>query len=327
MHGYIGPFLGQNRLHLPHKELVYAASNSDLVFIGTSLRLDTSLHNPVTGKGYYSADIKAEKVLKGHSQQTAISLKWHPMTTGYKVGSRHVFFVKLRQETPLVLKELYLFEPHIPLARIYGAMDGGRDVTLEAISFLCGLSSKLPDNFSSSLLLEIKEPGWSRQNTAILLAYELSQAACLPALIFAIKSKTDKKPLAIYSACLLDGQSGASAALWSFDNQPSPIPYKTHMMFDAIAAAGSLASIGPLREFGDNNPDQRVSCAFAIRAISADLAPPIIRAWLADQKHKNMVELVREPFEKSRAVILSTDQLLRAALEGRAPLSELSNRH
>ena len=315
---YDGAYLGTvtHRFEKPSREVAAAVQNADLVFVGTTGRLDASHFNGSTGQGGYTGDVVPDQMMKGSFSQPFLTLTWHPSATGLEAGSRHIFFVKRRQDTLEVLKEIYIHKPDFPCCRTYGLMDGGTTITLDAIKFFVSPQSGLPRGHNDRLLNELREESVHRQATAVLLAYETSRRECLPALLYAVAHRKEDYLVAVFTACTLDGENGAKTALGLLDVPASRSPMSKMAVFDAIATAGNPASVGPLKQLGDERAEYRVSCAFAIRQISVERSAPIIRAWLADHKQDGMTETLSNRWARRSC---SIESLLDAALQGKNP--------
>ena len=313
---FVGPYLGNALGSVrPPREVATAVKDADLVFVGRTTRLDTSGYNGVTGVGDYVADLASEQVLKGTFSGAFITLKWHPNTTGFQVGSKHIFFVKRKENTSEVLKEIFVHEPQTyPCCRTYGAMDGGTGITLDALSFFVSPLHDLPAGFGDRLLSEVKEDHSQWQATAVFLGYEVSRRECLPALLYAVENFKDYWLIAVYASCILDGEQGAKVALGVLDHPSSLSAGMKARVFDAIAKAANPAAVGPLKRLGDEQPLYRVSCAFAIRQLSSAQLPAIIKAWLADHKHDGKVETVSTGYYQNT---YSVESLLNDALQGK----------
>jgi hypothetical protein len=315
---YDGPYLGTvtHRFEKPSCEVASAVQNADLVFIGTTRKLDTSNYDGITGQGSYIGDIVPDQMMKGSFSQPFLTLTWHPSATSLEAGSRHIFFVKRRQDTLEVLKEIYIHKPGFPCCRTYGLMDGGTTVTLDTIKFFVSPRKGLPKGYAGRLLHELEEESVHRQATAVLLAYEASRKECLPALLYAVAHRKENYLVAVFTACQLNGEAGSKTAMGLLDVPSSRSPMSKMAVFDAIATAGNPASVGPLKQLGDARPEYRVSCAFTIRQISAGQAAPIIKAWLADHKQDGVTETLPNRWLRRSA---SVESLLNLALQGKNP--------
>lgn len=319
--GYEGPYLGAGtpRFYEPKREIAAAALAADFVFIGTTRSLDTS-HYEGIGRGYYTGEIVPEKMLKSSAAEPLLELAWQPSATGIEAGSRHVFFVKREDGKLKVVKEIFIHEGTYPCCRAYGAMDGGTEVTLDAIAYLAAPEAGMPTGHKERLLAEMQERSVHRQGTAVYLANETRSAECLPGLEYAVANRTEFYPTAIYVSCLIDGAQGAKTALGLLDVPVERNRNETLAIYDAIARAGNAASVGPLKELGDARPEQRVSCAFAIAMIAPERVGPIVKGWIADGKHKGRSEVVSADWWDNSTY--PVDVLLKAAAEGKNPLSE-----
>jgi len=200
-------------------------------------------------------------------------------------------------------------------------MDGGTSITLGAIEYLVAPEKSLPNNYCDLLLNELGQTSTHRQATAVYLANEVDHVGCLPALLHAIKNRSAHYPVAICAACRVDGERGAEAALLLLGMVPAHSVIRHNLViFDAITAAKNPASIKRLEILGNEKPEYRVSCAFAIRVISEKLAGPIIQKWLADELDDGMRETLSSDRWDKRE--FSVDELLRAALAGQNPLAK-----
>jgi len=151
-----------------------AAQNADLIFIGTTKRLDTSAYER-PGHGHYSGDFIPEQTIKGSVAEPALTLTWDPSATGLDLGSKHIFLVKRRQGTLEVLKEIYIHMEGFPCCRTYGAMDGGTTITLDAISYLVSPKAGLPAGYNDRLLYELKQESVYRQATAVTSLHAMKE--------------------------------------------------------------------------------------------------------------------------------------------------------
>ena len=304
------PFVPEGRHRFrPHAPVVAdAVRASDIIFTAVTTKLDLSQYHD--GKGTYSGTVTPQTLLKGRLEKAELNLVWEPSATGIEPGSNHIFFVRTRDGGFDVVKEIFVHKPPYLCCRTYGVYDGGTQATLQSIRLLVAPSEALPD-YAATLTADLKQDSGQRQATAVMLACETLRPECLAPLLFAISNHVDHYIHAVYGACRLDGEQGASAALALLLAGHAG----EHLIFDAIGAAKNPKSVPILDQFGTDHPDYRVSCAFAIREIEPSKLADAIRRWRADGKHK---ELVHE-FRLDNGwfpVSLSADTLLEHALTG-----------
>jgi hypothetical protein len=306
--------------------LADAVRASDIIFTAVTTKVDLSQYHD--GKGSYSGTVTPRTFLKGRLAKAELNLVWEPSATGIEPGSNHVFFVRSRDGRFDVVKEIYVHKAPYLCSRTYWVYDGGTEATIQSIRLLVAPAEPLPD-YAATLIADLKQDSGQRQATAVMLACETLRPECLAPLLFAVSNHVAKYIHAVYGACRLDGEQGASAALALLlvgqgadvereGESVAPaalLAADERLVFDAISAAKNPKSVPILDQFGTDHPDYRVSCAFAIREIEPSKLPDAIRRWRADGKHKELTH----DFRLNNGwfpVSLSADTLLEHALTG-----------
>lgn len=306
------PFVSEGRTRFqPFSPMLSdAVRAADVIFTGVTSQLDLSQYHGI-GRGTYSGTVTPQKFLKGRLDQRDVKLAWEPSATGIEPGSNHIFFVRVRDSEHNVVKEIFVHESPYMCSRTYWVYDGGTEATLQTIRLLVTPSESIPQ-YPQTLLADLSQPAVQRQATAVMLACEALRPECLDPLLYAITNHVEHYFQAVYGACRLDGARGASAAL----GQISLHPNEQAEIFAPIAAAKNSRSVPVLERFGDEHPDCRVSCAFAIREIDASHLAEIIHRWRADGKHSHIVHTFFRS-ESSPRDRFTADDLLTNALTGK----------
>jgi hypothetical protein len=307
--GHSQPFVPEIRHFSPHqKMLADAVRSADVIFSGVTTEIDLSKYEGI-GKGTYSGTVTPTTFYKGKLEKDCLSLRWEPSATGIEQGSNHLFFIRSEAGNLKVIKEIFVHKSPSSWARTYGAYDGGTEATLQSIRLLVQPSDPAA-NYAATLLADLKQPAVHRQATAVRLACETLRPECLDPLLHAITHHVEDFEHAIFGACRLDGRQGTTKALKLLD----VLPEAQSLIFDAIASAKSSESIAILVKFGTENPEYRVSSAFAIREIDTSGLPEILRRWREDRKHSALTHTFYRVGWRSDS--FSADDLLDKALSG-----------
>jgi hypothetical protein len=301
------PFISELRRFTPHKTMLAdAVRSADVIFSGVTTELDLSKYRGI-GDGTYSGTVTPKIFYKGKLESESMRLRWEPSATGIEPGSNHLFFIRSDAGDSKVIKEIFVHEQPYMCCRTYWVHDGGTKATLQSVRLLVRPSDPVED-YSETLLADLKQPAVQRQATAVMLACETMRPECLEPLLYAVTNRVEDFEHAIFGACRLDGFKGTTKALTLLATHPEDQP----LIFAAIASAKSPESIAILAKFGTVNPEYRVSCAFSIGEIDSSGLPEIVRGWREDGKHAGLIHTFHRIGR--RVDNLSADDLLGKAL-------------
>ncbi len=309
--GHTQPFVPDLRRFSAHKPMLAdAVRSADVIFSGVTTKVDVSKYKGI-GNGTYSGTVNPKTFFKGSLRDDSLSLEWEPSATGIELGSNHIFFIRTKGEDFDVVKEIFVHAPPYMCSRAYWFYDGGTEATLQTIRLLVAPSEPV-DTYAATLLADLKQPAVQRQATAVMLACETMRPECLEPLLYAVANHVEDFEHAIFGACRLDGRQGTPKALTLLTSHAE----EQSLIFDAISAAKSPESINILARFGTDNPEYRVSCAFAIKEIDSSTLAEVVRSWRSDGKHAE----IKHTFSRGEGwrvnSSFSADALLAKALSG-----------
>lgn len=310
----VNPFVaeGWSGYGLRPPELSEAVRQSDVIFIGRTTQAEPGLYDDKLHGMPVSGTVVPESVLKGALAKGEMHLTWGP--GAWESGTRHIFFIRDSKDGLKTVKAIWLYKDQDTICASpfsYSALPSGRQSTLDSIRILVSPTEVKLKGYAAALMADLEKPSGVLSNNAVWLACEVNRPECLSPLLYAITNHTEYFGDAVYAACRLDGEQGAKAALALVLAHP-----EERHVFGVIASAKNPQSTVVLEQFGDEHPEYRVSCAFAIREIARAKLPEIIRRWREDGEHSQIMHRFWRSKWDFSPLELSLDALLSKALSG-----------